>query len=97
MSEISVIIPLLNKGQYIRRAIDSILAQEYQNFEIIVVEGGSNDQGPDIVKSIRDSRLTLITQPTKGVSEARNFGVERSHGALIAFLDADDEWLPNRY
>lgn len=95
MSEISVIIPLLNKGPYIKRAIDSILAQEYQNFEIIVVEGGSTDQGPDIVKSIRDSRLTLITQPTKGVSEARNFGVERSHGTLIAFLDADDEWLPN--
>jgi glycosyltransferase involved in cell wall biosynthesis len=95
MSEISVIIPLLNKGQYIRRAIDSILAQEYQNFEIIVVEGGSTDQGPDIVKSIQDSRLTLITQPTKGVSEARNFGVGLSHGSLIAFLDADDEWLPN--
>ena len=95
MSEISVIIPLLNKGQYIKRAIDSILTQEYQNFEIIVVDGHSTDRGPDIVKSITDSRLTLITQPTKGVSEARNFGVELSHGPLIAFLDADDEWLPN--
>ena len=95
MSEISVIIPLLNKGQYIRRAIDSIFAQDYQNFEIIVVEGGSTDKGPDIVKSIRDPRLSLITQPTKGVSEARNFGVELSQGSLIAFLDADDEWLPD--
>ncbi|MDD1700990.1 MAG: glycosyltransferase family 2 protein [Methanoregula sp.] len=95
MLEISVIIPLLNKGSYIKRAIDSILTQEYQNFEIIVVDGHSTDQGPDIVMSIHDSRLKLIAQPTKGVSEARNFGVEMSHGSLIAFLDADDEWLPN--
>jgi len=94
MTEISVIIPLLNKGLYIKRAIDSILTQEYQNFEIIVIEGGSTDEGPDIVKSISDSRIKLITQPTKGVSEARNFGVAASNGYLIAFLDADDEWLP---
>ena len=95
MSEISVIIPLLNKGPYIKRAIDSVLSQNYQNFEIIVVDGHSTDKGPDIVRAIHDSRLTLITQPAKGVSEARNFGVESSHGSLIAFLDADDEWLPD--
>ena len=95
MGKISVIVPLLNKGSYIKRAIDSILTQEYQNFEIIVVDGHSTDNGPDIVKSIRDSHLTFITQPTKGVSEARNFGVNMSHGSLIAFLDADDEWLPS--
>jgi glycosyltransferase involved in cell wall biosynthesis len=95
MSAISVIIPLLNKEPYIKRAINSVFAQKYQNFEIIVVDGHSTDQGPDIVRSIKDSRLTLITQPTRGVSEARNFGVEMSQGALIAFLDADDEWLPN--
>jgi glycosyltransferase involved in cell wall biosynthesis len=95
MTEISVIIPLQNKGPYIKRAIDSVLSQEYQNFEIIVVDGHSTDKGPDIVGSIQDSRLNLLTQPTKGVSEARNFGVEMSHGSLIAFLDADDEWLPN--
>ena len=82
MTEISVIIPLLNKGPYIKRAIESILTQEYQNFEIIVVDGHSIDQGPDIVRSIQDSRLILITQPTKGVSEARNYGVERSHGII---------------
>ena len=95
MPDVSIIIPLLNKGPYIKRAIDSILAQEHQNFEIIVVDGGSTDNGPDIVKSIKDSRLKFIIQPTKGVSEARNFGVEKSHGSSIAFLDADDEWLPS--
>jgi len=94
MTEISVIIPLLNKGPYIKRAIDSILSQEYQNFEIIVVEGGSTDDGPEIVRSITDSRITLINQPGKGVSDARNFGVKISKGPLLAFLDADDEWLP---
>jgi glycosyltransferase involved in cell wall biosynthesis len=94
MTEISVIIPLLNKGAYIKRAIVSVLSQEYQNFEIIVVEGGSTDDGPDIVRSIEDERIKLIRQPGKGVSEARNFGVETSKGYLVAFLDADDEWLP---
>lgn len=95
MVEISVIIPLLNKGPYIKRAIDSVLAQKYQNFEIIVVDGGSEDGGPEVVRTIQDPRITLVTQPTKGVSEARNFGEEISYGSLIAFLDADDEWLPN--
>ena len=95
MAELSIIIPLLNKGPYIKRAINSVLVQGYQDFEIIVVDGGSTDAGPEIVRSIQDPRLTLVTQPTKGVSEARNFGVEISHGTLIAFLDADDEWLPN--
>jgi glycosyltransferase involved in cell wall biosynthesis len=94
MTEISVIIPLLNKGAYIKRAIVSVLSQEYQNFEIIVVEGGSTDDGPDIVRSIEDERIKLIRQPGKGVSDARNFGVEKSKGYLVAFLDADDEWLP---
>ena len=94
MTEISIIIPLLNKGPCIKRAIDSILTQEYQNFEIIVVDGGSTDNSREIVASIADSRITLLSQPTKGVSEARNFGVASAYGSLIAFLDADDEWLP---
>jgi glycosyltransferase involved in cell wall biosynthesis len=93
MPKISVIIPLLNKGPYIKRAIESVLRQEYQDFEIIIVDGGSIDEGPEIVKLIRDPRIQLIRQPTKGVAEARNFGVELSSGSSVAFLDADDEWL----
>jgi Glycosyltransferases involved in cell wall biogenesis len=94
MVEISVIIPLLNKGPYVKRAIDSVLQQEYHDFEIIIVEGGSIDSGPEIIKSIQDPRIRLIRQPTKGVAEARNFGVEVSVGSAVAFLDADDEWFP---
>jgi glycosyltransferase involved in cell wall biosynthesis len=94
MPEVSVIIPLLNKGSCIKRAIDSVFVQKYQDFEIIVVDGGSTDGSLEIMREIRDPRLTLVTQPTKGVSEARNFGVELSQGSLIVFLDADDEWLP---
>jgi len=70
------------------------LCQTFQDFEIIVVDGHSIDKGPEIVKSIRDSRLYPYYTTNKGVSEARNFGVQTSRGSLIAFLDADDEWSP---
>lgn len=91
---ISVIIPLYNKGPYIKRAIDSVLMQTVQDFEIIVVDGGSKDGGDYIVKGYTDSRIHFLRQKSTGVSGARNEGVEVSAADLVAFLDADDEWLP---
>lgn len=88
----SVIIPLYNKVEYIERAILSIINQTYQNFEIIVVNDGSSDNGEIIVKSIKDRRITLINQQNQGVSIARNNGVNYSNYDFIAFLDADDIW-----
>lgn len=92
MPTISVVIPLYNKKQYIKRAIDSVLAQTVQEFEIIVVNDGSTDNGADVVRSIPDDRIRLIEQENKGVSVARNRGIETSQSELVAFLDADDEY-----
>lgn len=92
---ISVIIPLYNKGPYIARALNSILAQTFQDFEVIVVDDGSTDDGAEVVRGFEDPRIRLIQQENRGVSAARNKGIEEAKAELIAFLDADDEWLPS--
>jgi glycosyltransferase involved in cell wall biosynthesis len=88
----SIVIPLYNKAPYIQRAINSVLNQTYQKFELIVVDDGSTDQGADLVKKIPDPRVKLIQQENSGASIARNHGVMESEANYIAFLDADDEW-----
>ena len=93
MSEISVVIPLYNKEPHIARALDSVLNQTFQDFEIIVVDDGSTDRGAEIVRSYNDPRIRLIQQQNQRVSAARNKGVEEAEANLIAFLDADDEWF----
>lgn len=90
----SVIIPLFNKKAYIRRSVGSVLRQSYRNFELIVVDDGSKDDGPGMVRSFKDKRVRLIIQKNTGVSAARNRGVTAARGAYIAFLDADDDWEP---
>lgn len=92
--KVSIIIPLYNKAPYIKRALDSVLAQTIQNFEVIVVNDGSQDGGEMIVEKYSDSRIHLINQENRGVSIARNSGVNAARADLVAFLDADDEWLP---
>jgi len=89
---ISVVIPLYNKEKYVRRAVDSVLAQSFRNFELIVVNDGSTDNSPAIVRQYSDPRIRLIDQENRGVSAARNRGIRDAQGELIAFLDADDEW-----
>lgn len=90
---ISIIIPLYNKGNYIRRTLDSVLAQTFADFEVIVVNDGSTDKGPEVVRQYRDPRIKLIDQVNAGVSAARNRGIKEANCDWIAFLDADDEWL----
>ncbi|WP_312311702.1 glycosyltransferase family 2 protein [Empedobacter brevis] len=92
---ISIVIPLYNKALYIKETINNILNQTYQEFELIVVNDGSQDQGPEIVQSFNDSRIRLINKVNGGVSSARNVGIKEAKYDYIAFLDADDEWLPN--
>lgn len=94
MPAISIIIPLFNKGSLIVRAIDSIFSQTFQDFEIIVVDDGSTDNGPDFVKQYKDPRLRFFQQSNSGPGAARNRGVKESSLLYLAFLDADDEWLP---
>ena len=92
--KVSVIIPLYNKAPYIKRALDSVLAQTVQDFEIVVVGGNSTDGGEEIVLGYSDPRIRFVKEAGKGVSAARNQGVDAARAELVAFLDADDEWLP---
>lgn len=92
---ISIIIPLYNKEFFIRRTLNSVLSQTFQEFEIIIVDDGSTDNSLGEVKKINDKRIRIVRQKNAGVAGARNRGIEESKYALIAFLDADDEWLPN--
>jgi glycosyltransferase involved in cell wall biosynthesis len=92
----SVIVPLYNKEQYINETLKSILKQTFQDFEIIVIDDGSTDSGCEIVKSIEDPRIRLIHQDNGGPSKARNRGIKEARGKYIAFLDADDSWLPEK-
>lgn len=91
---VSVVIPLYNKSPYIGRALKSVLCQTFHDFEVIVVDDGSTDDGAEIVKGFNDSRILLIQQKNQGESAARNSGIKAATADLIAFLDADDEWLP---
>ena len=91
----SIVIPLYNKGKYIADTMASVLSQTYADFEVIVVDDGSTDNGADIVKSIPDERVMYCRKANGGVSSARNYGVARACGSWIYFLDADDIMAPN--
>ena len=93
---VSVIIPAYNAEVFIERTIQSVLNQTYTNLEIIVIDDGSSDRTSQIVNTIaqQDSRLRLLQQPNSGVAAARNLGIAKSQGELIAPIDADDIWYP---
>lgn len=92
--KISIIIPAWNVERYIFRALDSCLEQTYENIEIIVIDDGSTDRTVRIVKEYqqKDSRVRLLEQAHKGVSVARNLGINKANGQKVIFLDSDD-WL----
>ena len=92
---ISVIIPTHNRSWVLGEAIDSVLAQDGCDFELIVVDDGSTDGTPALLRSYGD-RLTTVRQENRGVSAARNTGIRYASGSLIAFLDSDDHWLTGK-
>jgi glycosyltransferase involved in cell wall biosynthesis len=92
---VSVIIPTYNRGWVLREAIDSVLAQEFKDFELIVVNDGSTDDTGQILEAYGQD-LMILRQTNRGVSAARNRGIAAAKGRLIAFLDSDDLWLPRK-
>ena len=93
---VAVIIPVFNKREYIKETVNSVLKQDFENFEIIVVDDGSTDDSLEVVESIKDPRLQIFSQSNSGVERARNFGFSQSVGPLVVFLDADDLMNSNR-
>ncbi len=97
MAEISVIIPSYNRAYLISRAVGSVLNQTFRDFELIVVDDCSTDNTVEVVKSFNDKRIRYIRhEKNKGGSSARNTGIKLAKGEYIAFLDSDDEWLPEK-
>lgn len=93
MPHFSVIIPLYNKAPYIRKTVESVLGQTFGDFELIIVDNGSNDGSSEIVSQFNDPRLSVhLMEENIGVSNARNKGVKLSSAPYVTFLDADDWW-----
>ena len=92
----SVVIPLYNKAPYIDSTLQSVLAQDCPDFEMLVIDDGSQDEGAQIVARCTDLRVRLLRQTNAGVAVARNRGIEAARGQWVCFLDADD-WLHPRY
>lgn len=93
----SVVIPLYNKQDTIRDTLESVRKQTFEEFEVVVIDDGSTDGSPEIVQDfvVSDARFRVFRQENAHVSAARNHGVRRSCGHLVAFLDADDFWKPD--
>ncbi len=95
--KVSVIIPTYNRAQSLNRAIQSVLDQTYQNFELIVVDDGSKDDIETVIRGFSDNRIKYFRHDVNlGGSAARNTGIKNSTGKYLAFLDSDDEWLERK-
>lgn len=90
--EFAIVIPLYNKGKYIKSTLESVFAQTYPNYEIIIVNDGSTDDSLNYLAEFNDPRLHIYSKENGGVSSARNYGIEKATKEYIAFLDADDLW-----
>lgn len=92
--KVSVVVPIYNAKKYLNKCIDSILAQDYENYEVILIDDGSSDKSSEICDFYmrQDDRINVIHQENKGVAEARNTGLDVSTGEYVVFIDADDWW-----
>lgn len=96
MPRVSVVIPLYQTEMYIEQAIRSVLDQTFTDFEVLVIDDGSSDRGPDIARSFDDPRINVITQENRGLAGARNSGIRHASCEYVALLDADDLWEPRK-
>lgn len=93
--EVSVIVPVFNAEGTILRALESLFAQTFSDFEVLVVDNNSTDTSLHLLAELSDKRLKLLSCAKQGVSHARNIGLENARGKYICFLDADDYYLPD--
>ncbi len=99
MPSVSIVVPTYKRAQYLGRMIDSVVAQTYDDWELIIVDGRSNDGTAELIDSYRASlgdRLVFIEQHNQGCCVARNTGIDAARGEFVAFLDSDDEFLPEK-
>ena len=94
MPTVSVVIPSYNRASFLKEAIDSVLGQDFDDFELIVIDDGSTDDTPGLLQSYPN--ICVVRQDRRGVSAARNAGIRRASGRFLAFLDSDDLWLPGK-
>jgi len=92
----TVIITSFNYAEYLRQAIDSVLAQTDTDFELLIVDDGSTDESAAHARAYLDPRIQVVVQPHRGTGAARNAGLRAARGRCIAFLDADDVWVPEK-
>ena len=94
---ISIVLPTFNRSHVLGRAIDSVLAQTYSNWELIIVDNHSSDQTDILVNNYHSSKIVLLKIHNKGIiAKSRNCGINHAHGELVAFLDSDDWWYPKK-
>lgn len=91
----SVVMPTYNRADTLKRAIDSVRAQRFEDWELLLVDDGSTDDTQALLRTLDEPRLTVFTQPNAGVAGARNTALRAVRGDLVAFLDSDDEWAPH--
>lgn len=97
MKNASVVLPCYNGAQWIAEAIESVLAQTFEDFELVIIDDGSTDNSKEIVAShLRDERIRYIHQENRGFSTAINRGIKESGGNLVGFIGHDDSWMPNK-
>src|SRR6202000_2278953 len=94
MPKVSIILPTYNRADTIMRAVRSVQAQTFQDWELIVVDDGSTDDTASLLAGV-ETRMVLTRQPNRGFTEARNAGIRAARGPYIAFLDSDDEFMPH--
>ncbi len=98
MSElVSIIMPSYNTAEYIGEAIASVIAQTYTNWELIIIDDCSTDNTEEVIRSIDDPRIRLLKNPiNSGAAVSRNYGLREAKGRWVAFLDSDDQWVPEK-
>lgn len=93
---VSVVMPVYNVEAYVAEAINSVLTQTFGDFELIIVDDGGQDGSLEICSRYIDRRIRIISQPNRGLAGARNTGIAAARGAIVALLDSDDRWLPEK-